>query len=78
MIEGHPIHLSGINGISNNLHVAFHNVVEKIIEAAAASPNCKDVDNNTLASLIHHAILTYNLDYVNIKETVEALRNNQP
>lgn len=53
------IDLSGINGIRINLHIEFNDALEKIVERVIATPELADVRSETIAELIHHAILDY-------------------
>lgn len=71
------IRLAGLNGIQVNLHVAFHNAVEEIIDRVMASPELEGVSSEALANLIEHAILTYELPKQNVKITIEDRRERK-
>jgi len=68
------INLSGINGVKNNVHVLFRCAIEEIIERAVASPELKDMDSNTIAELIHYAVLGFDIEFLQIRDYIEASR----
>lgn len=68
------IDLSGVDGIVNNTHADFNVAVEKIIERAVNSSDLKDVSAKTIAELVCYAVLSFSVDYVQIRNHVNNLR----
>lgn len=69
------IDLSGINGIRINLHVDFNNAIEHIVERVIVSPELENMPSETIAELIHHAILDFDHGNVSkLRSYVESCR----